>query len=611
MKGKMFFLWMVALLCFFVTAQDQVNWPKDWKVFGPVSDTVSMDTLTPFMEAKCIPEEIEIMEEVIPAAKMKQSDYVFDFARLFYPNHKSFRSKWVGSGALIYSEITVEQDAEFEIGAGADWWMCWYVDGKMVYSTMLEGNYYPNYSYLNHRFKIQLKKGKHTICALAKSGSYSWVLHACGGKDLFDNEKKESERLASSKIKVKNKKDAYSEFLARYEKNRTMRLVVYGSSVAKGAGAKDFNGWAAHLGRVLKKRGGWKYINESVSGDTTKKVIARFEDDLLAAKPDVVVLGLSLANEGIRGHDPAAIYQQFRRNMHRLIQMCRKHNIAIVVTNCYPNGRYTPEQYAYIRNFNAELALWNVPSIDFMGAVGDADGHWEEGTMNDPGHPCLLGHQEMFYAIPPSLFDFMIDQPSPDQPLRKGWLSCRANEADYALSYQPKDIIHSFSACFDVKLDELPAAESVICTFGHCSVRLNEQGELFLIDAKNQKHSFNVSILEKQPVSIGFTWSYLRKKAAIYLNGKMVRSVPLTMNPDRFSLGGKEKASFRNYKLYRSCLRADQMEEIAQGTLLKSSLELYAPLSDGQPDTRVWLRNLAPTEAAFQRCSNQLTFIAE
>ena len=80
-----------------------------------------------------------------------------------------------------------------------------------------------------------------------------------------------------------------------------------------------------------------------------------------------------------------------------------------VIANCYPNNAYGAKHYAYIKKFNEELNRWNIASIDLLGAVNDGTGHWQADTWKDAGHPNDLGHTEMFYSIPPSLFDNLTD----------------------------------------------------------------------------------------------------------------------------------------------------------------------------------------------------------
>lgn len=54
-----------------------------------------------------------------------------------------------------------------------------------------------------------------------------------------------------------------------------------------------------------------------------------------------------------------------------------------------------------------EIGLWDVPSINLLGAIDSKTGLWADGYQNgtDIYHPNQQGHQEFAYAMVPSMFD--------------------------------------------------------------------------------------------------------------------------------------------------------------------------------------------------------------
>lgn len=92
-------------------------------------------------------------------------------------------------------------------------------------------------------------------------------------------------------------------------------------------------------------------INDSVGGDTTSKVLARLHRDVIAHKPHVVEIGLSLVNEGIRSSHPTQVYQQYVKNLKKIIQILQHHDIIPVVANCVPHSAFTAQQLSFIREF--------------------------------------------------------------------------------------------------------------------------------------------------------------------------------------------------------------------------------------------------------------------
>jgi hypothetical protein len=62
--------------------------------------------------------------------------------------------------------ITATADSTLQIGAGADWWMQWWVDGQPVFDTLGEGhagNGPTPITGRDHIFTIQLAKGPHVL----------------------------------------------------------------------------------------------------------------------------------------------------------------------------------------------------------------------------------------------------------------------------------------------------------------------------------------------------------------------------------------------------------------------------------------------------------------
>ena len=112
--------------------------------------------------------------------------------------------------------------------------------------------------------------------------------------------------------------------------------------------------------RHQRDTNGRSVFNNGHDGDTTVDLLSRYYQ-LLSANPGYVFLGLSLANEGIQGSDPDAVFAQYDTNMRRLISMARADGIKPVVGLCYPNSGYDADQYEYIKRMNL-LVDANMPT---------------------------------------------------------------------------------------------------------------------------------------------------------------------------------------------------------------------------------------------------------
>src|SRR5690242_18223749 len=136
---------------------------------------------------------------------------------------------------------------------------------------------------------------------------------------------------------------------------RPRRVAVFGSSVANGTGDEfGKEGYTGLLRELLAKRG-WEVLNQSRGGDTTKTMSPRFAPEgtaapgvryLLPVNPGYVVIGLSLANEGISEaktkEEKDAVFDQYAAGIQGFISRSRQNNIVPIVGLVYPRMVYTP-----------------------------------------------------------------------------------------------------------------------------------------------------------------------------------------------------------------------------------------------------------------------------
>ncbi|MCP4645548.1 MAG: hypothetical protein GY851_34205 [bacterium] len=399
---------------------------------------------------------------------------------------------------------------------------------------------------------------------------------------------------------------------------RPRKVAVFGSSVAHGSGDhQDRGGYAGRLGEVLAERG-WEFVNVSRGGDNTIKIAPRFEADLLPVKAGYVVIGLSLANEGIsRQPDTAhrdAIYEQWRTGMLALIQRCRDAGMRVVVGNCYAKDAFTgnPELYAYTRRMNVEISRWDVPSINFLGAIDDGTGNWVQHFAADGGHPNGAGHQEMFYAIVPSLFE-AIEAGKPIPVKATGTRCVRVAEGPdlpAALTFRPDDPMHAFATSFWVR----PWSNGILAGVSGMDVaarmeegerggrkykaEMLERGELYVTATLAHQDGRIVYTTSRGaeapgPLAADTEWHHVvvshwcaRGVTELYVDGVLAATVPERMVPRTFYLGGgasrggAARADLKDWCVYRSSLNPDAVQFIHEGNLFQSSLEVYAPLQD-------------------------------
>ena len=241
-------------------------------------------------------------------------------------------------------------------------------------------------------------------------------------------------------------------------------ISVFGSSVANGAfcggncsghaltNATDPGGcYQSRLRQYQQAQRGRSVFNNCHDGDTTPKLLARF-DQMLAPNPAFVLIGLSLANEGLMGPDPQKIFNQYAAGLQQLIVQARTQGIEPVVGLCYPNSDYTAVQYEYIKRMNLLINGFDVPSVNFLGTIDDGQGRWVAGFHANSGHPSAAGSTEMYYALVPSLWEAIAAGKKP-KPERADGTQFTTLPAGAALTFTPAtaDTMHSFTMAFGVR----------------------------------------------------------------------------------------------------------------------------------------------------------------
>lgn len=76
--------------------------------------------------------------------------------------------------ALLVNELYAPEDGTAMIGATAEWWMSFYVNGEKVYTTWPKGDNWGSIEYTNHVFPVPLKKGRNLVVLYTHRGLGRW-----------------------------------------------------------------------------------------------------------------------------------------------------------------------------------------------------------------------------------------------------------------------------------------------------------------------------------------------------------------------------------------------------------------------------------------------------
>jgi lysophospholipase L1-like esterase len=154
---------------------------------------------------------------------------------------------------------------------------------------------------------------------------------------------------------------------------------------------------------------GKPFINRGISGQTTPQMLVRFRPDVIALRPNVVVI-LAGTND-IAGNTGPTTIEHIEENLTSMIELARANGIAVVIASVLPVSdhnknkegkpiiqtvRRPPEKIlelnGSLRNYAARHRL---VYLDYFSAMVDGAGFLKEELAADGLHPNAQGYQVM------------------------------------------------------------------------------------------------------------------------------------------------------------------------------------------------------------------------
>ncbi|MFQ3180894.1 MAG: lysophospholipase L1-like esterase [Polaribacter sp.] len=400
-----------------------------------------------------------------------------------------------------------------------------------------------------------------------------------------------------------------------------MKISIMGSSVGKGFGASVANddssqymGYAHQYDLLLRDRANnsigenWMFSNISIGGDKTTNLLNRYDNHLLTDCSKYVVYALSLANEGVFSTGQAA-FDQFETNMEALIQKAKDDGKIPVVIGNYANGNFTNTQYEFIKNMNLLIHKWDIPSVNVMGAIDDGTGKWVAGHSTDPGHPNELGYKEMMHAIVPSLFDALHAEKSQPQ-LVSGTFMSLGSQVNKKLTVTPEEEVHSFTTSFEFKTSGQGAILEINNATNSGNIIINSSGNLIYSSPITGQITGSEIVNNDTWHTITLTHFYARGETILYFDGieEGQLAEKFLLSDTSINSGTVPSAiDYRNLFFYRSGMNQEEVTRLNAGDLLKSSLEIYAPLDGQQIVGNDALVNLAQSTNTLVEEANTLS----
>lgn len=156
------------------TVQGEVEFPVQWALFGPVEQH---DPEPDLSALTAVPGQLTVAGQTLTARKVSFTDQRLDLGDLL-------GGKQVGKTAYLVATINAGQAGVVTLGAGADWWMKWWVNGQVVCDTLADGNDLHPPGLTDRVFKANLRAGNNLVVAKVVSGSGSFVVAAAGPREL-------------------------------------------------------------------------------------------------------------------------------------------------------------------------------------------------------------------------------------------------------------------------------------------------------------------------------------------------------------------------------------------------------------------------------------------
>jgi lysophospholipase L1-like esterase len=177
------------------------------------------------------------------------------------------------------------------------------------------------------------------------------------------------------------------------------RVVFMGDSITDGWDDPQYGGFFP----------GKPYVNRGISGQTTPQMLIRFRPDVIALKPEVVVI-LAGTND-IAGNTGPMTLEQIENNLTSMAELARVNRIRVVLASVMPVSDYEktadgqprnqtmrrpPEKIKALNEWIKNYAAANkLTYLDYYSAMVDDKGFFKDELSNDGLHPNDKGYQVM------------------------------------------------------------------------------------------------------------------------------------------------------------------------------------------------------------------------
>lgn len=135
-------------------------------MFGPVSwEDAEVDPVL----IREVPESLRIGGQEHPARRVQFDDNRLDISEILGGHERK-------DTVYLFGEVHAERDTDVLLGAAADWWMVWWLNGKPLYDTLEAGNASQDFSLEAHVFRAHLRAGTNVLAVRVSGGRAGFAL---------------------------------------------------------------------------------------------------------------------------------------------------------------------------------------------------------------------------------------------------------------------------------------------------------------------------------------------------------------------------------------------------------------------------------------------------
>lgn len=392
------------------------------------------------------------------------------------------------------------------------------------------------------------------------------------------------------------------------------RISVIGSNVSFGNEGTYNTGFIQNLTTILSASPRYYTVsNASVEGNTTTEMIVRFHKDILPTDPDIVIICISLSEQGIQsassGAAKKAIYDWYIKDVIQLATMVRQIGAEPVIMGEIPNNNYDGEDYGYVRQAIDFFEASDFHYVNTLACLDAFSGLYQSSALHGVNHtdrqwPSSSGHGYILSSIPLELFDSILagnDKYIYDPQVENKYVIGTGTSGLVAQYSSASSGYGASKECLTLMLD-VRIPEGITRGKTILSMSDTESSPTSFISLRDNGTNFEVldgsnAVIITAPLGYTDYGKYLTNSICItihsntnsvrlYVNGSYENEASLAVpSISGIFFGGKPDVftnnavgyEISNIRLWRTMLHPEQINAAYTGNLPKGNLSLYSP----------------------------------